>query len=49
MIRTADGVTVTAAAAAAAALLPLLTIKTLVKGKCHAGTQWEERYSSTHS
>jgi len=47
MIRTADGVAVTAAAAAA--LLPLLTIKTLVKGKCHAGTQWEDGYSSIHS
>jgi len=46
MIRTADGVAVTATAAA---LLPLLTIKTLVKGKCHAGTEREERYSSTHS
>jgi hypothetical protein len=45
MIRTVDGVAVTTTAA----VLPLLTIKTLVKGKCHAGTQWEDGYSSTHS
>jgi hypothetical protein len=44
MIRTADGVAVTAALPPP--LLPLPTIKTLVKGKghpvtCHAGTEGE--------
>lgn len=53
MIKTAKGVAVTAAALPPS-LLPLPTIKTLVNSKdhpitCHAGTEGEQRYSSTHS